>query len=854
VRNRIAIMLLVLVLLVGAAALPADFDAFGLGEPIMKVVDATTGSSTINLDDPLPFRVNVTLTVTSPVANLYAFQVAIKYDMSLLNCTSALMNISNPSFVFYGKSVIPINPLIVVGASSAYVYWGASLIVESMNLPAGQYLLGQVNFTAVASGTSVLDIITVDEVKPEYPDNSFLLDFALHDIPFLCENCQVNVAGPPPAGPIYIRADGSIDPPIAPISTVNNVTYTLTGNITTTNSSGIIVERNNIVIEGSGFTVEGPVVLIEDTRGILVSGKHNVTIRNTDIIGFEYGIYFDSSSGSTAFANNLTSRYGIGLFSSHNNTVSGNNATSNTYWGVGVFSSSNNTVSGNRAIGNDEGIYLADTLGNGVASSGNNVSVNTLTGNDYGIILNSFAFNNTFSGNNATNGDYGIYLYSASGNTLRTNVFMNNTYNFAVSGTAVSDFMNDIDASNTVEGKPVYYWTNVHDVSVPLDAGYVAIVNSTRVNVQNLNLAKNEQGILLAYTTSTMISQNNVTDSTDGIYLYSSSSNAVTGNNITANGDGIRLDYSSNNNVTENNVTNNDYDGIKLFSSSYNHVSRNTAAYNSHGISLTSSSYGIFEGNTIADNVGIYLVSSISNRFYHNNFINNPVLVNSTSANSWDDGYPSGGNYWSDYTGVDADMDGLGDTPYVIDADNQDNYPLMNRWQTSHDVAITEVVTSKTIVSQGYTVSIDVTLMNQGDFTDNFNITVHANNTNIALQTNITLIPRSFTNITFTWNTTGFAKGNYTISANITQVSGETDATDNILTDGWVCVVVPCDLTGRISGVPDGRCDIRDIAYMCTKFLTTPASPKWDPNCDINDDGVVDMRDISIACSNFLKT
>jgi hypothetical protein len=49
------------------------------------------------------------------------------------------------------------------------------------------------------------------------------------------------------------------------------------------------------------------------------------------------------------------------------------------------------------------------------------------------------------------------------------------------------------------------------------------------------------------------------------------------------------------------------------------------------------------------------------------------------------------------------------------------------------------------------------------------------------------------------------------------------------------------------------RVDVRDIAYICLKFQTTPSSPNWNPNCDMNSDGVVNMTDIATACSNFGK-
>jgi len=88
-------------------------------------------------------------------------------------------------------------------------------------------------------------------------------------------------------------------------------------------------------------------------------------------------------------------------------------------------------------------------------------------------------------------------------------------------------------------------------------------------------------------------------------------------------------------------------------------------------------------GNIIANNgkagVKLTMGKRVSNNiFYHNNFINNtPQVKVYVDVNIWDDGHPSGGNYWSDYTGTDANYDGIGDTPYIIDANNTDHYPLM---------------------------------------------------------------------------------------------------------------------------------------------------------------------------------
>ena len=231
-------------------------------------------------------------------------------------------------------------------------------------------------------------------------------------------------------GAIYIRADGSIDPPDAPISTGDNVTYTLTGNITS-DADGIVVERDDIVVDGAGYTATGS----GGGNGTTLADRSNVTVRNMTIKNFDRGIFLDSSSDNTLFGNNVANNNdGVWFSSSDNNTLFGNSLTTNSWLGIGLSSSSGNTL-----------------------------------------------FGNNFTANNH-----------------------------------------------------------------------------------------------------------------DGIWLY----------------------------------------------------------------------------------------ASLDNMFYHNNFVANTEQVYSeSSANVWDDGYPSGGNYWSDYNGTDANHDGIGDTPYVVDANNTDRYPLMNLWR-----------------------------------------------------------------------------------------------------------------------------------------------------------------------------
>lgn len=197
--------------------------------------------------------------------------------------------------------------------------------------------------------------------------------------------------------------------------------------------------------------------------------------------------------------------------------------------------------------------------------------------------------------------------------------------------------------------------------------------------------AGNGTGITLAGRTNITI-QNTVTEAFEyGIYLGSSSGNSITRNNITNNGNAIVLYSSLNNSITENNITANNNHGIVLHYSSNNSIAENNvAANNHHGIYLFNSSGNSMTGNSITDSLtGIYLYNSSNNIIYHDKFINNTAQVQSViSINVWDDGYPSGGNYWSDYASkypnaTEIDSSGIWNTPYVIDTNNIDHYPVV---------------------------------------------------------------------------------------------------------------------------------------------------------------------------------
>ena len=677
------------------------------------------------------------------------------------------------------------------------------------------------------------------------------------------------------SGTIYIRADGSIDPPTAPITTVDNVTYTLIDNVAS-DTDGIVVERDNIVVDGAGYTMTGS----GSGNGATLTDRSNVTVKNTTIKNFYYGTYLNhtnkialinnnianngigillnSSLISIVSGNNVTNNdwAGVGLISSSNNSISGNSVTNNTWDGVGLTSSSNcNSISGNNIANNHDGIYLSDsssnsiyhnnfrdntqqrdtfnnTWGHGYPSGGNywsdyvgadvksgpnqdqlgsdglgdtsytidvnntdryplmhpwsplhvhnintglgyatiqeainapetldghaifveagtyyeNVVVNktvlligenrsttiidangidnvvdvkadgvviegfviqnsgydasgihvgdcaqvtirnnTIINNDLAGINVWFSSYNSISENNIRNNYYGIVLQYSVENTLRNNHMSDNKRNFFIWGDTPSYFYHDIDSSNTVDDKPMCYWLDQHNRSVPSDAGYVALIHSSNITVQNLDLNNNGQGVLLVQTENSIIGGNTITNNRWSVYLLFSSNNTVSENSLVNSGSGIYLSDSSTNTIYGNSVANN-YVGIDL-------------------------SYHFYP--------------STNNTIYNNNFVNNTeqvyISTHPSHANFWDNGYPSGGNYWSNYTGVDLNHDGIGDSYQVIDEYNTDHCPLMGMFHSFNALLgyHVDVISNSTIEDFGYFESNNTLIMHVSNTTSN---------------------------------------------------------------------------------------------------------------------------------------
>jgi len=394
-------------------------------------------------------------------------------------------------------------------------------------------------------------------------------------------------------------------------------------------------------------------------------------------------------------------------------------------------------------------------------------------------------------------------------------------------------YAENIIVNNTVAliGENKYLTTidgNMQETTIQIAANGVFINGFT---IKNSKPSWPEGGLLVSDVSNCDVSNVIITDNWVGLWLEDSSNNNMSNITIANNRYPSWLVRSDNNTFRDIIIANNTKYGVWLEDSSNNNVSSTTITNNE---------------------VGIQLERAYNNTIYDNELINNTYqVINLQSVNVWDAGYPSGGNYWSDYAGVDLKSgpgqdkpgsDGIGDTPYVIDENNTDRYPLINP-VAIHDIAITNVTPSRTVVGQGFNLHIDVQAVNEGNRIETVIITVHINATIIAQTVNLTI---GMTITTFTMNTTNLAKGNYTVTAYASPVPSENNTNDNTFTyDGSIIITVPGDTNG------DGNIDIYDIVRLTSIYGAKRSEPGFNPNCDIDGNDVINIFDVVIATSQY---
>jgi hypothetical protein len=167
--------------------------------------------------------------------------------------------------------------------------------------------------------------------------------------------------------------------------------------------------------------------------------------------------------------------------------------------------------------------------------------------------------------------------------------------------------------------------------------------------------------------------------------------------------------------------------------------------------------------------------------------------------------------------------------------------------QLIHDLSVFGVHVEKTIVGQGYAISVDVLVRNVGDFAEDFDVTVDlvSGQINYFSIFGVHMESGSSGAVTLTCDTTTLARATYSVRAHVSHVAYEVHTADNDYTDGEIKVTIPGDVDG------DFFVNIMDATQIGYYWLQgVPPAP---PEVDITGDGIINILDATIVGLNWLQ-
>lgn len=435
----------------------------------------------------------------------------------------------------------------------------------------------------------------------------------------------------------------------------------------------------------SGTGVQGDPYIISDWE-IVADMAHGVDIRNTNahFIVRNVTVTYDTFSPTLNFN-------GVNLINANNGTIYDCTFTGWLKKGVYTMGSTNLLVIGNSV--SIEPSPARDRYGIEVYSSPMvdvKVQENVITSGDYGIKI-SFTDEAWVEANEISSvTTSGLLLQSSEGDTVWSNTMIGCGIDIWANSVAESN-THDIPTNNTANGDPIYYEKDQTGVTYDgVSAGQLIFANCQDVTVQDMSFADCDVGVLMYYCEAVSLTRVTVTDTLyDGIWasfveglemtectisgsgrfgleIWYGVDFTVVGCDIVSNGNSaVMIQYGVRLNLTECNLSGNS--GVGHCGVDYRMGDNTTDTQSS------------ITYNTISNNYcGVSLYKCRGVWVHHNNFVDNTMQAGDSEAdlNHWDNG--TEGNYWSDYSGVDVSpIDGIGDTPYEVDGDTYDNYPLM---------------------------------------------------------------------------------------------------------------------------------------------------------------------------------